>query len=71
MNHTLDELLFHMRAIAGGDGRQWAAGFAKSIIKQSGRRNWRPTHKQEGVMRRLVAELFANTADDLEVIEDG
>lgn len=69
MSHrTVEELLFHMPTVARRSQNDWASNFARSIIKQSKRRNWRPSSKQTGIMRRLVGELFQEI-EDIEVIE--
>ena len=68
-----ERLLHHMPAVASNAENEWAASFARSIIRQAKRRRWRPTEKQLHVMRSLVSELFAhgvNTGGDLQVIED-
>ena len=67
MSRPVDVLVYHMRAYA--DSRSaFEAGFARSMLKQSRRRNWRPSPKQRALMERLVAELF-NEADEMEVLE--
>ncbi|MBT8389648.1 MAG: hypothetical protein HKO95_04760 [Rhodobacteraceae bacterium] len=67
MTRNFEELLFHMKAIARSSD-EWAAGFARSILKQSKRPSWRPSTKQEAVMQRLVAERFTET-EEVELIE--
>ena len=69
---NIEELLFHMQAAACAAGTQWARDFANSIATQSRRRNWKPTDKQMGIMRRMVSELFTarrDEDDDLLLIE--
>ena len=66
---TVEELAFHMPAVAQHAENTWAKGFAKSIVAQSRRKNWTPSPKQIGVMRRLVADLFTEP-DDFELIEE-
>ena len=68
-HHTIEELIFHMPAIARGKGDEWVKGFAASIMKQSKWRNWKPSPKQAEIMRRLVSELFTET-DEMELIEE-
>jgi hypothetical protein len=63
---TVDEQVWHLRIIVRGDG--WAAGFAKSVIRQARRRDWRPSPKQDSVIRRLIAEMLE--PDDGQVLED-
>jgi hypothetical protein len=71
MNHhrTIEELAFHMLAAAQQTEKTWAKGFVRSIVAQSRSRNWKPSPKQIGVMRRLVADLFTEP-DDFELIEE-
>lgn len=35
----------------------WLKGFVRSIAKHGKRRGWKPTAKQEALMRRLLAEV--------------
>ncbi|UWR34479.1 hypothetical protein K3759_05145 [Sulfitobacter sp. W027] len=72
-SRELDEIL-HYRwplvlraAMAGSD--EWLKGFARSIAKHGKRASWRPTHKQEQIMRRLVSELGTAPSSEGEVIE--
>lgn len=65
----LERALHHMPAVAERATNTWAAGFARSILRQSRRKGWKPTPKQSEIIRRLVAELFADAGDDAPVIE--
>ena len=65
----IERLVFYMKAIAG-TGNAWASGFARSILRNSKRPDWNPSEKQLSCMRNLVADLFANGGDDLEVSEE-
>ncbi|MDF0599920.1 hypothetical protein P1J78_04165 [Psychromarinibacter sp. C21-152] len=67
---STEELIHHMPAVRDKAENDWSRGFAASIVRQSRRRHWKPSQKQEAIMRRLVSELFHET-NDLEVIEDG
>lgn len=72
-NTTPDEierLLHHMPTVAALAENEWAKTFATSILRQSRRRGWRPSPKQEAMMRRLVADLFAGTDEEMELIEE-
>ena len=60
---TLDELLFHMPAVAQWARTKWAKDFARSVIKQSRFRNWKPTPKQHAMIRQMVSDLFDRTRD--------
>lgn len=69
----LDEILTHrwplvMRAVMAGSD-EWLQGFVRSIAKHGKRASWRPTAKQEQVMRRLLSEL-GRAPGDMEVVED-
>ena len=66
---SVQELLFYWPTVTRRANDDWTKGFAGSIAKASRRRNWRPTPKQLGVMQRLVAGLFAQADDDLQVVE--
>lgn len=68
---NIDELVYHMPTVAKQAGTDWARGFALSVMTQSRRRNWKPTAKQEAMMRKLVSDLFTAMRgdDDLQVIE--
>lgn len=48
----------------------WAKGFVLSIARHSKRPNWRPTPKQAGIMRRLLAEMARSDTDPGDLIED-
>ncbi|WP_421904642.1 hypothetical protein [Mameliella sp.] len=67
----LERLLFYMPTVAERATNTWAQSFATSIVRQSRRRNWRPSQKQLSMMRRLVAEMFAhgNEEEKCPVIE--
>ena len=62
--HTLDELVFHWRAVIARADSDWAKSFALSIQKACKRRDWHPSPKQLALMQRMVADLFAHNGDD-------
>ncbi len=62
-------LLIDLCLAAGLASNAWARNFTASILKQSKRRNWNPSPKQAGIMRRLVSELFTEN-DEMELIEE-
>lgn len=66
---SIDECLHWLPTVASSASDEWAQGFAKSILGQSRRRNWKPTPKQLATMRRMVAKLFAQD-EDFVLIED-
>ena len=63
--HSLEELLFHMPTVERQAESTWAKSFAASVRKQSRRPRWKPSPKQEALMRRLVAELFDDSGPEL------
>lgn len=68
----LERLLHHMPTVAEKATNEWTANFARSIVRQSRRRGWRPSAKQLPIIRQLVADLFVNDGNeegDFEVIE--
>lgn len=68
----IERLLYHMATVATHATNEWAAGFAKSIQRQSRRRGWRPSQKQLNLMRDLVADLFlhgVHEEGDFDVVE--
>lgn len=72
-DRSVEECLHHWRAVIGAERDDWTRSFALSIARQAKRRNWKPSPRQLGVMRRLVADLFNNpdrVGDvDIEVID--
>ncbi|MEQ5870038.1 hypothetical protein J4E08_09000 [Sagittula sp. NFXS13] len=69
----LDEILMHrwplvMRAVMAGTD-DWLKGFVRSIARHGKRASWRPTQRQEQIMRRLVSELGTAPTHDVDVIE--
>ncbi len=70
----IERLLHHMPTVASLAENEWAKGFALSVTRQSRRRGWAPSQKQLGIMRGLVADLFAYGTDmdqggDIQLIE--
>lgn len=70
----LDEILtLHwprvVRRVMAEGGDEWLQGFAKSIARHGKRASWRPSDKQEALMRRLVSELGTAPAHDRDLIE--
>ncbi len=56
------------RVIAEG-ADEWLQGFVKSIAKHGKRRSWRPSSKQEQIMRRLLNELGKPREPEIELVE--
>lgn len=70
----IERLLHHMPTVARLAESDWAEGFAKSMVKQSYRKGWKPSPKQLSVMRGLVSDLFTHAPDpdqggDIQLIE--
>ncbi len=69
----LDNILTHrwplvMRAAMAGTD-DWLKGFVRSIARHGKRASWRPSQKQEEIIRRLVSELGTSPEADIDVIE--
>ena len=70
----LDEILTHhwplvLRRVMADGSDEWAKGFARSIARHGKRPGWRPSPKQEWIMRRMVAELGTSRDEQMELIE--
>lgn len=74
-DQELDEIITYRwpmvlrRAMSDGSD-DWLKGFVRSIARHGKRPNWRPTQKQEQIMRRLVAELGTAPDASFNPIED-
>ena len=66
--HSVEELIFHMPTVERLAADEWTRSFAASVRRQSRRRNWRPSPKQLGMMRRLVSEMFTHRAEPDDII---
>jgi hypothetical protein len=69
MTRSIEEVLHHMPTVAKLATNEWAQGFAESIVRQSRRRGWRPSAKQQALMQRMVNELFSHRDDGGALIE--
>ncbi|SDL72316.1 hypothetical protein [Aliiruegeria lutimaris] len=66
----LERLIWHMPKCAEGADNDWSKNFAMSIVRQSFRKNWKPSPKQVNIMRRMVSDLFVNAGqEEFSVIE--
>ena len=70
----LDEILTFrwpivMRRVMADGSDEWLKGFVRSIAKHGKRAAWRPSAKQEQIMRRLLSELGTAPEQNFEVIE--
>jgi hypothetical protein len=70
----LDELLMLywpqvLRRVMADGSDEWIKGFVRSIAKHGKRAAWRPSARQEQIMRRLVSELGTATELEIELIE--
>lgn len=73
-DRELDEILTFrwpmvLRRVMADDTDEWLQGFVRSIARHGKRASWRPSGKQEQIMRRLVSELGTSTETELELIE--
>jgi len=73
-DRELDELLTHrwpmvVRRVMADGTDDWLKGFALSIAKHAKRASWRPSRKQEQIMRRLVSEVGTAPDRECELIE--
>lgn len=62
---SVEACLYWLEAVAARATNEWARGFAKSVLRQSRRRGWKPSPKQAAVMRRLVSEHLSDEVPDL------
>ena len=69
LSADLERLIYHMPAVAQHSQNEWASGFARSIMRQSRRKGWRPSPKQLPIMRELVSDLFTDNGDEEEDIQ--
>ncbi|WP_421702110.1 hypothetical protein [Aliiroseovarius sp.] len=58
-----------VRRVMADGSDEWLKGFVRSITKHSKRATWRPSSKQEQIMRRLVAEVDTAPEQEMELIE--
>lgn len=68
MTRPLDMLLHDMQKIARSGKSAWVTNFARSILGQAKRPDWRPSKKQLAIMENMIDEHF-NIRDDTNVIE--
>ena len=70
----LDEILtcrwpMVVRRVMADGTDEWLKGFVLSIVKHGKRPAWRPSAKQQQIMRRLVSELGTAPEQNFELIE--
>lgn len=73
-DRELEEVLTHrwpivMRRVMADGTDDWLKGFVRSIAKHGKRASWRPSRKQEQIMRRLVSEVGTAPEQGVELIE--
>ncbi|PJN95993.1 hypothetical protein CNY89_05175 [Amaricoccus sp. HAR-UPW-R2A-40] len=67
----LEEMLLRMGPLARRAPTEWERRFARSILRNAKRPAWRPSEKQQRVMRRMIAALFeGNEAPVLFEVEE-
>lgn len=66
----LEEIIIHrwpaLTRYAMVHGDDWTRKFARSIARNAKRPAWRPSPKQQFIMRRLLAEMGQDNLDVLE-----
>lgn len=70
----LDEVLtcrwpMVVRRVMAEGTDEWLKGFVRSIARHGKRAEWRPSGKQEQIMRRLLSELSIGPQPEIEMIE--
>ena len=73
-DRELDEVLTFrwpivLRRVMADGSDEWLKGFVQSIARRGKRASWRPSAKQEQIMRRLVSELGTAPDQGVELIE--
>lgn len=53
----LEEIMLEWRGVFRCATDPWAIQFARSILRHAKRPEWRPSAKQAGMMRRMIAEV--------------
>ncbi len=61
---NLEELLWSWKSVIRNAPDGWARNFALSIAKQAKRKDWQPTAKQLGIMRKMVSDLYHDARPD-------
>ncbi|WP_083101113.1 hypothetical protein [Pseudophaeobacter leonis] len=56
---SLEHLFFYMPILARSLESRWERDFAADMAKRARWKNWHPSHKQNEIMQRMVAEMFA------------
>jgi len=70
----LDEILTFrwpavVRRVMAEESDDWLKGFVRSIARHGKRKSWTPSHKQEALMRQLLAEQHQPRSPQLDLIE--
>jgi len=58
-----------VRRVMAEGSDEWLKGFVLSIARHRKRASWRPSEKQQQIMRRLVAELGTAPEPSFDLIE--
>lgn len=56
---SLEHRFFYMPILARSLESRWERDFAADMAKRAHWKNWHPSHKQNEIMQRMVAEMFA------------
>lgn len=59
-----------VRRVMAEGAEDWIKGFARSIARHGKRQGWRPSAKQERVMRQLL-EQFSGPTQEVDLFERG
>ncbi len=59
-----------VRRVMADGSDEWVMGFVRSIARHGKRANWRPSKKQQQIMRRLVAEVGTAPEQPFDPFED-
>jgi len=58
-----------VRRVMGEDYDDWVKGFVRSIARHGKRPSWRPSQKQQAIMRQLLAEHDTDPGQLFDLIE--
>jgi hypothetical protein len=63
--HSLEELFWHRPWLSKKAPTAWGCSFAKDMAARAHWKNWKPSRKQQEIMRGMVAETFRTTGFEL------
>jgi hypothetical protein len=62
---SVESLVYWLEPVACRATNDWTRTFARSVLRQSRRRGWKPSPKQEAIMHRLLSEHLSDEEPDL------